>query len=138
MVAIVEADINCRLCAGKKQAGLLWVGAQNVHPASGALVAGQSVDDGDPGFAAVGGAPYERYVGVLCWGQRWGSALGGDAGGNVGGINVVAGRNGVEVGVRRRVSNVAYVVPYSGAVHGVVDLPVAAHGPHHAPLDGGD
>ena len=71
VIAIVEADVDGGLGSGEEQAGLLGIDAQTVHPASGALVAGQAVDDAGPGLAAVGGAPDERHVGVFSRRARW-------------------------------------------------------------------
>src|SRR5580658_7624771 len=137
VIAVVEADVDGGLGAGEEQAGLLGIGAQTVHPASGALVAGQAVDDADPGLAAVGGAPDERHVSVHVGGQG-SAAIGGYAAGDVGGIGVGACLDGVEAGVGRYVRDVADVVPGFAAIEGVVDLAVAAHGPDHTAFDRGD
>ena len=51
VIAIVEADVDGGLGAGEEQARLLGIDAQTVDPASGALVAGQAVDDAGPGLA---------------------------------------------------------------------------------------
>ncbi len=52
VIAVIEADVDGGLGAGEQQTGLFGIDAQTVHPASGALVAGQAVDDAGPGFAA--------------------------------------------------------------------------------------
>src|SRR5580658_3537181 len=86
VIAVIEADVDGGLSAGKEQARLLGIGAENVHPASGAFVAGQAVDDAGPSLAAVGSAPDERHVRVLIGGlDSSGAALAADAAGDVSG-----------------------------------------------------
>jgi hypothetical protein len=137
VIAVVEADVNGGLCAGEEQAGLLGIGAQAVHPASGALVAGR---------------PFTMLTQVLppsvvrqMSGTSASSRRDNDAarsprrcGRQHRRYCVIAGHNGAEAGVRRHVRNVADVVPDLAMIHGVVDLAVAAYGPHHAALDRGD
>ena len=74
VIAIIEADIHRGLGSGEEQARLLGIDPQTVDPASGALVAGQAVDDAGPGLARVGGAPDERHVGGSRRGAKFGRA----------------------------------------------------------------
>ena len=136
VIAIIEADIHRGLGSGEEQARLLRIDPQTVDPASGALVAGQAVDDAGPGLARVGGAPDERHVGVLVGGQSL-AALGANASGDEGGIDVVACLDGIEVGVGRNVGDVGDVRPGFALIHGVVDLSVAADRPDDAAFDPG-
>ena len=67
-----------------------------------------------------------------------GTRVAADTPGDIGGIHVIAGRDAVEVSMRRKVRDVAHVIPGFAAIHGVVDLAGAAHCPHHTGLGFGD
>src|SRR5260370_21884597 len=57
VIPVIEAGINGGLGSGEEQARLRGIGAQGIHPASGALILAQAADNAAPGFAAIHSAP---------------------------------------------------------------------------------
>jgi len=65
VIPVIGADVDGGLGSGEQQARLCGIDAQTVHPAPGALIMSEAIDNAGPGFATVGGAPDERHIRVL-------------------------------------------------------------------------
>src|SRR5215472_7178024 len=109
ILPVIKRDVDRGLGTGKEQALLIRVLANHVHPASRGLIAGQSMDDLRPGFAAIVRAPDQWNVGAgEAWALGGGPSAGGRAARNIGSVRVSMPRlNGVE-GDTGTVCNVAH------------------------------